>query len=283
MNSSSWWTKIVDTRKGARLPGGGLAVFYWTGGRSEAHPVREISLSGAVIETPDHYSPGTLIQFALGRMGGPAATGRQEAFNIWARVVRQEQSALCVKFVFVDRNMRSSLRRLLEPRSDGPSAPKRAGQSLIEFAVAFPLLFLLIVNVANFGGLLYAWITVSSAARTGAQYLIMGGATVGSPSPPTPSAVQAVVLSDLSTLPNRARAQICVCLRANSTVTCSGTGTGVPPVEAAEGGVTYAVGSVDVSYPYTPYIPLPSSGLLGFHLTVPPKTIHRQAAMRLLQ
>lgn len=271
----------MDARKGPRLPGGDLVVFYWTGGRSGAHPVREISLSGAVIETPDRYSPGTLIQLALGRVTGVARASREESFNIWARVVRQEQGALCVKFVFADRNMRDSLRRLLQPGGK-TSASKRAGQSLIEFAVSFPLLFLLIVNVANFGGLLYAWITVSSAARSGAQYLIMGGATVGGPAPPTPAAVGTVVLADLSTLPNRDRAQVRVCVRSGS-VTCSGTGTGVPPVDASEGGVTYAVGSVDVSYPYTPYIPLPSSGLLGFRLTVPPLTVHRQAAMRVLQ
>ena len=31
-----------------------------------------------------------------------------------------------------------------------------SGQSLLEFAILLPLLFLLVVNVVNFGGLLYA-------------------------------------------------------------------------------------------------------------------------------
>ena len=44
-----------------------------------------------------------------------------------------------------------------------------SGQALIEFSLVLPLLLLLIVNVVNFGGLLYAWVTVSNAARTGAQ------------------------------------------------------------------------------------------------------------------
>src|SRR5689334_16870203 len=48
------------------------------------------------------------------------------------------------------------------------------GQALIELALILPLLLLLIVNVVNFGGLLYAWITVSNAARAGAQYSITG-------------------------------------------------------------------------------------------------------------
>ena len=45
-----------------------------------------------------------------------------------------------------------------------------------------PLLFLLIVNVVNFGGMMYAWIAVSNAARTGAElHATWGGATIGSP------------------------------------------------------------------------------------------------------
>jgi Flp pilus assembly protein TadG len=283
--------KFVDARKASRLPGGGLAVFYWTGGRSGAHPLREISLSGAVIETPDRYSRGTLIKLVLGFVpGADRSSGPAEPLSLWARVVRQEAGALCVKFAFSNRNERDALRRLLEPPAGASTgsqkempAPQRAGQALLEFAVVFPLIFLLIVNVVNFGGLIYAWITVSNAARTGAQYLIMGGATVGGPSPPTGVAVQAAVTADLATLPNRANAQIRVCLRNGATVTCTGPGTSVPPVDVVESGVTYAVGSVDVSYPYTPFIPLPSAGLFGFRTTVPPVTVHRQAAMRVLQ
>ncbi len=39
------------------------------------------------------------------------------------------------------------------------------GHSLVEFSLILPFLFLLIVNVVNFGGMLYAWVTVANAAR----------------------------------------------------------------------------------------------------------------------
>ncbi len=52
------------------------------------------------------------------------------------------------------------------PRSRG------AGQSLVEFALVLPLLFLLIVNAINFGGFFYAWITV-------AGFLLVIGSMVG--------------------------------------------------------------------------------------------------------
>jgi len=50
------------------------------------------------------------------------------------------------------------------------------GQALIEYILLLPLLFLLIVNLVNFGGFFFAWITVANAARAGADYAILGGA-----------------------------------------------------------------------------------------------------------
>src|SRR5207247_8711258 len=52
------------------------------------------------------------------------------------------------------------------------------GQALIEFALILPLLLVLIVNVVNFGAFFFAWITVANAARSGAQYMCLGGASV---------------------------------------------------------------------------------------------------------
>jgi Flp pilus assembly protein TadG len=136
--------------------------------------------------------------------------------------------------------------------------------------------------------MLYAWISVSNAARVGAQYLITGGATVGGPSPPSITAVQTLVLNDLHALPNSATAQVCVSSSSSATVTCN-TGSapaGTPPAaESAEGtlGVTYLVGAVDVKYTYQPFIPLWEFPALRIHATLPPTAIHRQVVMRILQ
>jgi Flp pilus assembly protein TadG len=162
------------------------------------------------------------------------------------------------------------------------------GQALIEMALILPLLLLLIVNVVNFGSMMYAWITVSNAARAGAQYLVTAGAVIGSPSPPSAAAIHTLVLGDLASLPNAATAQVCVSSSAGVTVTCnSGSApAGAPPAaETAEGSpaVTYIVGAVDVKYNYQPLIPLWEFPGLRIHATLPPTTIHRQAVMRILQ
>jgi Flp pilus assembly protein TadG len=175
--------------------------------------------------------------------------------------------------------------------------PKRhrscSGQALIEFALILPLLFLLIVNVINFGGMLYAWICVSNAARTGAQYYVTAGANVGPPKQPTPAFVQTLVLNDLHPLPNSLNAKVCVSTSTSATVDCKCTGPACPPTPAGappaadtgEGtpAVTYPVAAVDVTYRYLPFIPLWDFPALRIHATLPPTLIHRQAAMRILQ
>jgi Flp pilus assembly protein TadG len=154
-----------------------------------------------------------------------------------------------------------------------------SGQALIEFALVLPLLFLLIINVVNFGGLLYAWVVVSNAARTGTQRLMMGGATVHSPTPPSLSEVAALVQLDLSSLRNRASAQVKVCKNNNGTTTCSGSGGAAPPADPEA--TFFVSGSVDVTYTYQPFVTFWSFPKLGIYMTLGTTNVHRQAVMRL--
>src|SRR5690349_4442184 len=100
---------------------------------------------------------------------------------------------------------------------------RRRGGALIELALTLPLLLLLILNVVNFGSFLYACVTVSNAARAGADFLMMGPASIGYRSLPTNAQVQAVVVADLGSLPNKATAAITICTTPN------GGGTPQPP------------------------------------------------------
>ena len=147
-----------------------------------------------------------------------------------------------------------------------------AGQALIEFALALPLLLWLIINVVNFGGLLHAWVNVSNAARAGVQYMMMGGATVKSPIPATAAQIRALVYADLTTLRNGSSAVVNICINNNGTKVPSGCAF----LPAADPEPTlYCVGGVDVTYTYTPYI---SGWLLP---TLGTTTVHRRASQRL--
>lgn len=146
------------------------------------------------------------------------------------------------------------------------------GQALIEFILVLPMIFLLIVNLVNFGGFFYAWITVADAARAGANYAAQGGAAVGELSAPTSAEVTTVVQQAMQSLPNYTSATITVC---QPTTSPACTTTDIDPEPS-----NFYVTEVDVSYTYTPFIPAFSFPRLGVYLTIPPTTVFQRAEMR---
>lgn len=158
------------------------------------------------------------------------------------------------------------------------------GQALIESALIMPLLFLLILNVVNFSAYLYAGIAVANAARTGANYMMMGPAYAGHQTYPTVEQIQAAVLGDINSLPNHATATITVYTR-NNTVVQKLSGTTSPALATFNDPqpTTSVVGQVKVSYSYSPLIPFWDFPGLGIHLTLPTLTINRTATTRLVQ
>lgn len=150
----------------------------------------------------------------------------------------------------------------------------RRGQALIEFALILPLLFLLILNLVNFGAFIHAMIGVANAARTGAQYMIMGNAWAGTPIAPSTGQIETIVRQDASALPNSASLIVAVCKDLLSNGACG-------PLDPDPN--LYVLGTVDVTYTYQPLIPGWDFPGLGIHLTLPPTTVHRRAVMRMVQ
>jgi Flp pilus assembly protein TadG len=152
----------------------------------------------------------------------------------------------------------------------------KRGQSLVEFALVIPLVLLLTINAINFGAFIFAWITVSNAARDGAQYMILSSAAPGGATPPSLAQIIALVKSDVTSLPNRASVAVFTC--ANATTSAADCTSLVDP-EAP----TYTLVSVKVAYTYVPMIPLFNFRGLGIRATLPTTTIRRTAYMRMLQ
>jgi Flp pilus assembly protein TadG len=157
-----------------------------------------------------------------------------------------------------------------------------SGQSLIEYLLLLPLLLLLVVNVVNVGGFMFAWITVANAARAGADYQILGGASAGSLTPATAAQITAMITQDIKWLPNTASLLVSICQNNNGTVTTlSGTCSSVP---ADPEPANYVITTTDVTYTYQPFI---KAGFqfpnLNVYVTIPPTTVRRRAVMRSLQ
>jgi len=223
----------TDKRRAPRLPEPSLLVYYWDGSVPEGHKLRNISSSGAYIITPERWYIGTIVRLILqGYKTTPQADEgivSSRSTSLPCRVVRHGTDGLGVEFIFATPEEQKSLQDFLSamPQRKGfavGSASRVQGQALVEFALILPLVFLLIVNAVNFGAFLFAWITVANGARAGAQYLAMGRATVGTPTPATAAQITALITSDISSLLNRSSLAVRVCKNNNSVQSCSGPG-----------------------------------------------------------
>jgi Flp pilus assembly protein TadG len=61
----------------------------------------------------------------------------------------------------------------------------RRGATTTELALVLPIILLLILGMVDFALVMYAYGTVSEAARTGARYAIVHGSAAGTPVGPT--------------------------------------------------------------------------------------------------
>jgi Flp pilus assembly protein TadG/uncharacterized protein YerC len=269
-----------------------VVVYYWDGSAPEGRHIRDISETGAYIYTPERWYIGTIVRIIL--QGYPTSIQQDgssaptTSISIPARVVRHGSDGVAVEFAFRDEVEEKSFRSFLESipvqpalqqKAKAPSpdvAAGRSGQALIEFALIIPLVFLLAVNAVNFGGFIFAWITVADAARAGAQYMVMSSASPGSLTPATLAQITALVTTEVSSLLNRASVVVAICT--NKTAAANACTALVDP-EAP----SYTLAAVDVTYTYKPFIPLFSFQKLGISATLPSSAIHRKAVMRMLQ
>jgi len=157
---------------------------------------------------------------------------------------------------------------------------RNQGQALIEYILVLPMVFLLLVNVVNFGGFFYAFITVANASRAAADFAIMGGASVASGhiALPGSSQITTLITTEIASLPNNPSLSVSVC-QSGGTTTPTGACTSLADPESA----SYVLTSIDVTYTYRPFIPLFSFPNLHINATLPATTIHRGAVMRVMQ
>jgi Flp pilus assembly protein TadG len=296
-----WLNSGADRRSVPRESGAGLTAFYWDGAVPRGHVVKDISRHGAYVETGSlSWRQGTVLNLTLqvdpnGTADNHSTNGQSadspDSIVVMSEVVRTDSGGMGLKFLFFEMEDRRALARFLnhwnpaafaaknKPKAMSAGGSVRYGGSLIEFGFLFPLLFLLVVNVINFGTFLYAWITVANAARAGAQYWVTGGATVFAPSTPTSTQVTALVTKDANSLPNRSSLVVQACANNNGTKVPS-TCTVTPPLDPEN--TRYVSATVDVTYTYVPAISLWTFSSLNIHATLPSTTIHRQVVMRVL-
>ncbi|HET7107405.1 MAG TPA: TadE family protein [Candidatus Acidoferrum sp.] len=160
------------------------------------------------------------------------------------------------------------------------------GQSLLETAIAMPMLLILSFNMINWGYLWFMVLTLSAAPRMGAQYATQGGqATLA----PGTTAVRDLVWENVTNAvqgATTANTSVRVCSSSkgvNSSTHVAlcdsfGPAFSFPAVAADPEAPTFVLDSVDVGYTVTPIIPGAVFGvILPANLN-----FHRQVVMRSL-
>src|SRR5207248_5683149 len=176
-------------------------------------------------------------------------------------------------------------RRLI--RRCGPS--KQEGQSLLETALAMPLLLGIAFNIINFGYMLFLVLTLAAAPRHGAQYASQGGQAIATTSAPGTSAVSTLVYDNLTNAiggatTSNAAVQVCTIAKGVNSTThvalCDqfGPAYGFPAPAADPEAPVFVLNRVDVEYTVTPVIPG-----TAFNVVLPANLkFHRQVSMRSL-
>jgi Flp pilus assembly protein TadG len=180
-----------------------------------------------------------------------------------------------------------------------------SGQALVETALILPLLMLMLLNALNFGYFYLVALDLTSAARSGALYSMIGSSTpAGTTLPPaagtsnlTASYLTYQDLTGSLLSPGNATIQVCSaalglsgtgstqtakCETCTSSTSCSTTaGTGSPTPDSDPEAPTFVLNRVDVTYTFSPLIPGRPFGL--FLLSVCPSsqcTFTRHLSMR---
>lgn len=260
-------------------------AYYWNGATPRGHPIKDISFSGAYLLTAERWYVGTIFMLTLqpdSEMADPA-----EYVTIPVEVIRHGPDGMGVRFMLTEREELQAVRAFVRAAIGSQRSPAgTSGQSVVEYALMVPLLFLLIVNAVNFGGFIHCWLTVADAARAAADYACTDSSTAGAPTIPTVNAITSLVQNATAGLPNYSTSNpaVTLCEYNNGAQTLFGStapcSTGVADPELIAGGATtqYATLAVDVTYTFTPF--LAGSSFLRFGLPSLPGTIHRRVVVR---
>lgn len=147
--------------------------------------------------------------------------------------------------------------------------------ALVETALLFPLLLVLMLNAVNFGMYIYAWVTLDNAARAVLEYRVYTGVVLGFPPSPSVTQMQNLVTGEVSSLPNSGSVTWVVCSNTNGTTGCEGPGTAFAPVSDPQQPTKYTLYSAKVWYTFQPVFSALTPLSAG--------SIFRQATMRAMQ
>lgn len=158
------------------------------------------------------------------------------------------------------------------------------GQSLLETAIAMPLLLGIAFNLINLGYFWFVVLSLAAAPRQGVQYSAQGGASLTSASVPSATAVSTLVFDNMTNAvhgASTANTGVRICMGINPATggaNCTFFGDTSITFSAVAGdpeAPVFALNQVDVGYRVTPIIPgtafnvvLPTAPIFRRHVSM---------------
>ena len=85
MGIRNWLRQALKEDRADRYAAPGLVAHFWDGGAPKAHPVKDISLTGAYLCVKERLYAGTLIDIALRKA---SESSSESALSVQCKVVR---------------------------------------------------------------------------------------------------------------------------------------------------------------------------------------------------
>jgi hypothetical protein len=135
MASHSEIAFAAERRRAERRISPSLAAYHWKGAIPRLNTVRDISATGAYLETPERWEPGEVIALTLQRSG---PLERENSFMVQAKAVRWDDHGVAISFVLPE----GADLRLWQSPLKSASEQNEPEDILREFRVAQAISFL---------------------------------------------------------------------------------------------------------------------------------------------
>ena len=115
MGILNWLRQQFRDDRAARHTAPAIVANYWGDGVPEAHPVKDISITGAYLYDTDRWPAGTVMTAILREAIETAEAGPAvPAFRVSFRVIRHGPDGMGVCFILPTKKERLDLRRFLD-------------------------------------------------------------------------------------------------------------------------------------------------------------------------
>jgi hypothetical protein len=117
----------AELRNAPRIQEPGVVVYYWDGATPSGRQLRDISMTGAYLYTPERWYPGTVVRLLIQpKESSPADAGNPPpgSLSLQARVVWHGPDGMALEFLFHGPADRKILEELVAgSQKNQPSSP----------------------------------------------------------------------------------------------------------------------------------------------------------------